>query len=186
MEGIVDKGGLKVNTSIPMGGSDHAGFYRSGIPIVFFHTGLTDLYHTPDDDFETINVEGVVKTIDFAERFVDALVNMPERPEHVEGVGRRPRRRGAMAYLGVVPDYSATEGGLLLSEVTEEGPAEKAGLKSGDIITKIGETAVADIQGLSAGLRQYKPDQKVEIVIQRGDEEVTLEVTLGRPPQSGR
>ncbi|MEL6106598.1 MAG: M20/M25/M40 family metallo-hydrolase [Planctomycetota bacterium] len=183
---VVNEGSLKVNTSLPMGGSDHSGFYRKGIPVVFFHTGLTDLYHTPDDDFETINVDGVVQTIDFAERLLDEFVAMPERPEHVEGVGRRPRRRGAMAYLGVVPDYSANEEGLLLTEVNEDGPAAKGGLKAGDIITKFAETEVADIQGLSVGLRKHKPGEKIEIIVQRDDEEVTLEVTLGSPPQRGR
>ncbi|MEM8735472.1 MAG: M20/M25/M40 family metallo-hydrolase, partial [Planctomycetota bacterium] len=186
VEKVVEGGDLRVNTSIPMGGSDHAGFYRSGIPIVFFHTGLTDLYHTPEDDFETINVEGVVKTIDFAEKFLDEVVGMPERPEHVAGVGRRPRRRGPVAYLGVVPDYSTEAEGLLISQVNEGGPAEKGGLEDGDIIVKIGDTAVADIQGLTTGLTKYKPDQKVEIIVKRGDEEVTLEITLGRPPRPGR
>ncbi|MEM6470517.1 MAG: M20/M25/M40 family metallo-hydrolase [Planctomycetota bacterium] len=183
VEKVVDASAMKVNTSMAMGGSDHAGFYRKGIPVVFFHTGLTDLYHTPDDDFETINVDGVVKTIDFAEQFLDELVNMPERPEHVEGVGRRPSRRGPMAYLGIVPDYSATEEGLVLAEVNEDGPASEAGLQSGDIITKIGETSVADIQGLSAGLRKHRPGEKVEIAVKRGEEELTIEVTLGRPPR---
>lgn len=183
VEKVVDAGSLKVNTSIPMGGSDHAGFYRNGIPIVFFHTGLTDLYHTPEDDFERINMDGVVQCIDFAERFVDAVVDMPTRPEHVEGVGRRPRRRGPMAYLGVVPDYSETAGGLLLSEVNADGPAAKGGLKAGDVVTKIGDTSVADIQGLSAGLRKYRPGQEIKIVVKRGEEEVTLDVTLGQPPR---
>ncbi|MEM8670413.1 MAG: M20/M25/M40 family metallo-hydrolase [Planctomycetota bacterium] len=183
VETVISQGSLKVNTSMPMGGSDHAGFYRKGIPVVFFHTGLTDLYHTPDDDFELINVEGVVKTIDFAEQFLDEVVSMPQRPEHVEGVGRRPPRRGAMAYIGIVPDYSENDGGLRLTEVTEGGPAADAGLKADDIITKIGDTSVADIQGLTGGLRKYRPGQKVDIVVKRGDEELTLEVTLGRPPR---
>ncbi|MEO1529994.1 MAG: M20/M25/M40 family metallo-hydrolase, partial [Planctomycetota bacterium] len=179
---VVNEGSIKVNTSLPMGGSDHSGFYRKGIPVVFFHTGLTDLYHTPDDDFETINVDGVVQTIDFAERLLDEFVSMPERPELVEGVGRRPRRRGAMAYLGIVPDYSETDGGLKLSEVSEDGPAAKGGLKAGDIITQFAETSVADIQGLSTGLRKHMPGETIEITVKRGEEEVKLEVTLGRPP----
>lgn len=185
VERLVDGGTLKVNTSVPLAGSDHTGFYRSQIPVVFFHTGLTGLYHTPDDDFETINVAGVVKTIDFAESFVDGVVNLPQRPEFVEMQRRSARRRGgAVAYLGVVPDYSTSENGLRLSEISEGGPAAKGGLQAGDIITKIGDVAVADIQGLTSGLRKYKPDQEIEIVVQRGDETVTLKVTLGRTPSS--
>ncbi len=182
VEKVVSEGGIKIDTSIPMGGSDHLGFYRSGIPVIFFHTGLTDLYHTPEDDFSTINVDGVVQSIDFAEKLLAEVVSMPKRPEPVQSVGRRPRARGAMSYLGVVPDYSAEVEGLKLTEVNEEGPAADGGLESGDVITKIGDVAVADIQGLSAGLRKYKPGTEVEIVVKRGAEEKTLKVKLGSAP----
>ncbi|MEM7475549.1 MAG: M20/M25/M40 family metallo-hydrolase [Planctomycetota bacterium] len=184
VEKVVADAGMKVNTSIGMGGSDHAGFFRKGIPVMFFHTGLTDLYHTPEDDFETINVDGVVKTIGFAERVLQEVVSMPERPELVRGGGVNPRARGAMAYLGVVPDYSTEAAdGLPLSEVNEDGPAAKGGLEAGDVITKIGDVPVADIQGLSSGLRKYKPGEKVDIIVTRGEEEKTFEITLGRAPR---
>ncbi len=182
VEEVVAEVDMKVNTSIGMGGSDHAGFYRKNVPVMFFHTGLTTLYHTPEDDFETINVNGVVKTIDFSEQVLKRVVEMPKRPEFTR-MQRTPRGRGAMSYLGVVPNYSEDDGGLQISEVNEDGPAAKGGLKAKDIITKIGDVAVADIQGLSAGLRKYKPGNKVKIVVKRGDEEKTLEVTLGRPPR---
>ena len=63
---LSETGEMKVKLPTTLGGSDHAGFYRRGIPVLFFFTGLTSIYHTPDDDFETINVEGAVQTIDFA------------------------------------------------------------------------------------------------------------------------
>lgn len=182
VEKVVADGSMKIDTSIPMGGSDHIGFYRNGIPVIFFHTGLTDLYHTPEDDFSTINVDGVVQSIDFAEKLLAEVVAMPKRPELVQDGGRRPRARGAMAYLGVVPDYSAEVDGLKVTEVNAEGPAADGGLESGDVIIKIGDVAVADIQGLSTGLRKYKPGTEVEIVVKRGDEEKTLKVKLGSAP----
>ena len=182
VEKVVADGELKVNTSIGMGGSDHAGFYRKDIPVMFFHTGLTTLYHTPEDDFETINVEGVVKTIDFSEKVLQRVASMPERPEFTR-IQRSPRGRGGMAYLGVVPDYSENDGGIRISEVNEGGPADKGGMIANDIITKMGEVAVPDIQGLSAGLRKYKPGTKVKVIVKRGDKEETLEITLGRPPR---
>ena len=184
--GLVDKaiagGVLKVKTSGPMGGSDNAGFYRKGIPVFTFFTGMTDLYHTPEDDFETINVNGVVQTIDFADRLLQEVVSMPKRPEFVKD-DRAPSGRGSMAYLGVVPDYSGNDKGLRITDVNVDGPASKGGLKPGDVITKIGDISVVDIQGLAAGLRKYKPGVKVKIVVKRGEEEKTLEVTLGRPPR---
>ncbi len=58
----------------------------------------------------------------------------------------------AMAYLGIVPDYAATTDGLRINDVNADSPAAKGGLKAGDVIVKIGDVPVANIQGLAAGL----------------------------------
>jgi hypothetical protein len=183
VERISESGELKVRTTGPVGGSDHLGFYRKGIPVLFFFTGMTKLYHTPDDDFETINLEGAVQTIDFAQRVLDELAGMPERPQFVK-TSRTPRGRGggAMAYLGVVPDYAgADEKGLRLTEVNADSPASRAGLKVGDVIIKFGDIEVASVRDLATGLRQHKAGQKIAIVVLRDDSEMTLDVTLGEP-----
>ena len=176
------EGQLKVKVSGPMGGSDHAGFYRKGIPVFAFFTGMTKLYHTPDDDFETINVDGVVQTIDFAERLLYEVTELPKRPQYVK-VKPTPRGRGGMAYLGVVPDYGSEAKGLRVKDVNADSPAAKGGLKSDDVIIKFGDVPVADIQGLAAGLRKYKAGNKVKVIVQRGKEKKTLSVTLGKPPK---
>ena len=185
--GLVDKvsesGDLKVRTGGPVGGSDHVGFNRKGVPVLFFFTGMTDIFHTPDDDFETINVPGAVQTIDFAERVLHEVVSLPKRPEYVNSV-RRNRGRGAVAYLGIVPDYTDGAGGLRLSDVNEDSPADKAGLKKGDVIIKFGDLEVADFQGLRNGLRKFRAGQEVDVLVRRGEEEKTLPVKLGRPPRS--
>jgi hypothetical protein len=174
---------LKVKITGQLGGSDHAGFYRKDIPVLFFFTGMTELYHTPDDDFETVNIAGTVRTIDFAERVLDELVGMPERPDF-EKVSRagRGRGRGAMAYLGVVPDYSGVnEDGLRLADVSADSPAGKGGLLAGDVIVKFADIDVAGFRDLANGLRRYKAGQAVDIVVRRDDSERTLSVTLGEP-----
>ncbi len=185
VEGISEGGELKVKTTGPLGGSDHLGFYRKGVPVLFFFTGMTKLYHTPDDDFETINVEGVVKTIDFAERVLAQVAGMPKRPEfvktartgHAGGGGG-----GAMAYLGVVPDYGGGEGGgLRLTDVNADSPAGKGGLKGGDVIIKFADIDVVDIQDLASGLRKYKAGRKIDIIVRRDDAERTFNITLGEP-----
>ena len=174
----LDKGGTLM-------GGDHFGFYQKGIPAVHFFTGLTPDYHTPDDKFENINVPGVVKTIDFCEQFLNAVVAMPTRAEYVK-VARAPRGAGGgMAYLGVTPDYSSSVDGLKVTGVNDDSPAAKGGLQAGDIITRIGKIPVADIQGLADGLRANKPGVTVEIDVKRGDKKKTLKVTLGRPQRGG-
>ncbi len=175
---------MKVNTTAAMGGSDHAAFFRKKIPVLYFFTGLTKEYHTPDDTFETINVDGVVQTIDYAEQVLDGVVELAKRPEY-QKVARTSPGRGAMAYLGVVPDYSGTADGLRITDVNADSPAAKGGLKAGDVITKIGDVPVGDIQGLAAGLRKYKAGQKVKIVVTREKKSVSVDVELGKPPAKG-
>ncbi len=184
LEQLTKGADLKVNLGGPLGGSDHSGFYRKKIPVLFFFTGLTDLYHTPEDDFETINVQGCVQTIDLAEQVVDAVLQLPERPVYQSRGGRTGPSRGGMAYLGVVPDYAAAGGdGLPLTDVNAESPAGQGGLKAGDVMIKIGDIEVSGIQELADGLRKYKPGQEVEIVVRRGDATQKVKVTLGEPRQ---
>ncbi|GIW78333.1 MAG: hypothetical protein KatS3mg105_0140 [Gemmatales bacterium] len=133
---LIEGGDLKVRTGGMMGGSDHLSFYTKKIPIFAFFTGMTKLYHTPKDKFETINVDGVVKVIDFAEKVAEALANLPDRPTYVKVPTRQPG--GAMSYLGIVPDYGAGSDGLTVAAVNKGSPADQGGLKAGDIITKIG------------------------------------------------
>ena len=147
---------------------------------MFFFTGLTKEYHTPDDDFDTINVEGVVQTIDYAERVLDGVVNLPKRPEYVKSA-RAPAGRGGLPYLGIVPDYSGTADGLAVNDVNKDSPAAKGGLKAKDVIVQLGETPVANIQGLMLAMRKHKPGDKVKIIVERDKKKVTLTVTLGRP-----
>jgi Zn-dependent M28 family amino/carboxypeptidase len=181
LETVNESGQLTVKPTNSLGGSDHAGFYRNGIPVLFFFTGLTDVYHTPDDDYDTINVEGVAYVVDFAEQLVDAILNLPERPEYLSR--QRPTRgRGAMAYLGVVPDYGGNSGdGLRLTDVAADSPAAQAGLEKNDVIVKIGDMQVTGIRDLADGLRKYKAGQTIDIVVIRDDDQRTFGTTLGEP-----
>jgi predicted metalloprotease with PDZ domain len=136
---------------------------------------------TPDDDVATLNIPGIDQVVEYADELAWAVVNVPERPKFVEVSVSSPGR-GGMSYLGVKPDYTASDkGGLLISGVNPGSPAEKGGLKDGDTITRIGEVKVANIEGLAEGLQKYKPGETVEIIVKRGETETTLSVTLGEP-----
>jgi len=163
-----------------VGGSDHFSFYQRKVPVLFFFTGMTDLYHTPDDDYETLNIDGLAKVAEFAEAVCWELATRPERPEFVEVSVASPGR-GGMAYLGVVPDYGAQADGLPITGGKEGSPADQGGRKEGDITTRIGDVPVRDIEALAEGLRKYKPGQTVEIRYRREDQELTTTVVLGEP-----
>ena len=61
-------------------GSDHLPFNQRDVPNVFIHTGQTAVYHTPEDDFETLDCEGALKVIDYSEKVVDGLASMDKKP----------------------------------------------------------------------------------------------------------
>ncbi|MFI6481957.1 S1C family serine protease [Nonomuraea sp. NPDC050663] len=83
------------------------------------------------------------------------------------------------AFLGVgVADATGGTAGALVSQVTPGSPAEKAGLKQGDIITKIGETSVDDGATVVGAVRGLKPGDVVKITYVRNGQPSEVDVTL--------
>jgi C-terminal processing protease CtpA/Prc len=156
---------------------DHFDFYQKGIPSFHFFTGFTSEYHTPEDDLETLNMEGIVQTVDYTERLLDQVLALPQRPQYVKAT---PTVGGA-AYLGVIPNYTAGEKGLRISQIVEDSPAAKGNLKTGDVILKVGEFSITDVPTLIGVLRRHKPGDKVKVTVLRAQKEVVCNVTLGRP-----
>jgi serine protease Do len=81
------------------------------------------------------------------------------------------------AFLGV--NWDDVDNGAKITEVTKESAAEKAGLKNGDIITKIGDTKIEEGE-LSETIHKYKPEDKVTITYMRDGKEQKTIATLGK------
>lgn len=79
--------------------------------------------------------------------------------------------------MGVTPEGEA-EGGVKIGGVAELGPATKAGMKPGDIITAIGEKAVKTTRDLSEAIQAHKAGDKVKVTFIRTPGKQTVEVTL--------
>ncbi len=83
------------------------------------------------------------------------------------------------AFLGVsLADATGNTAGALVSSVTAGSPAEKAGLKEGDIITKIDNLVVTDSETVVGAVRGYKPGDKATIAYVRDGRASTVTVTL--------
>ncbi|HEV7928996.1 MAG TPA: PDZ domain-containing protein, partial [Nitrosospira sp.] len=90
----------------------------------------------------------------------------------------------AAAQLNLKVDHGALVRGDGSSPgVLSGSPAAKAGLRDGDIILKVGDQDVTPESGLATKLAQYNPGDKVDMVIQRGNQQVNITVTLGDFPQ---
>lgn len=184
-DSIVDEAAKKTDLEIQknvgvMAASDHFPFYQKKIPVIFFFTGLTETYHTPDDDVERLNFEGMVKIVDYAEVFLQLLVEHPERIAYQQAPTGSRGGRG-MAYLGITPDYNSQVEGVRVAGVRADSPAEKAGVRAGDVIVRIEDKPVSDLTGLAEALRQFRPGQTVTVVVHRDDQEHALMVKLASP-----
>lgn len=77
-----------------------------------------------------------------------------------------------------------TDEGALVNDVTEDSPADKAGIKDEDIIVEVDGEKITDGDDLREAVRKIKPDTKVNIVVMRKDEKKTLAATIGKAPRS--
>jgi putative serine protease PepD len=84
------------------------------------------------------------------------------------------------AYLGV--GIADSSGGATLGTVAQGGPAGDAGLKAGDVVTRIGSTKIADGDDLAAAISDLAPGDKVAVTVDRGGSAHTVTVTLGTQP----
>jgi putative serine protease PepD len=71
------------------------------------------------------------------------------------------------------------DGGALIVSVTKGGPADKAGLRAGDVVTQVDSTSVADATSLTAVIRSHQPGDKVTVHYKRGGTQHTASVVLG-------
>ena len=166
------------------GPSDQSSFYAAKKPVLHLFTDLHEDYHRTTDDWQKINVAGFDTVASFVTGVVTALANRPGPLTVVTGTARVPTAgastgSGYGAYLGTVPDMTDSPGGVRLLGVRAGSPAEKAGLRGDDIITRIGDMNVPDLQAMTDALRSHKAGDSVDIVVRRGNQETILHATLG-------
>jgi hypothetical protein len=172
-----------------MEGSDQMSFIEQGIPGVQIFTKAHEDYHRPTDTADKVDGPGLVKIATFVK---EALVYMGEREEpltvtiqptggiavsggvNAKVTGSRARR----VRFGSVPDFAFQGPGVKLSGVTPGSPAEKAGLREGDVILRIDDSEIADLRAFSTTLRGLEPGQQIVAVIERGGETLEVPVTV--------
>jgi len=163
------------------GGSDHLSFYHADVPVVFFFTGAHPDYHRPSDDTERVHFDEAARIATLAARVAFDLASSTE-PIPFERIPARETARGGgpmRSSLGTIPDYGSEPGGMRLAGVSEGGAAEKAGLRRGDVIRRVGEIRIEGIQDLMLALRRYRAGETVEVEFDREGETRTASVEMG-------
>jgi S1-C subfamily serine protease len=96
----------------------------------------------------------------------------------VEEDKESPTSQGFRVSMGTVPDFAADVKGVKLAGVKEGGPAEKAGIRGGDIVIRVGSKEIKNLYDYAFALGEFKPGDVVEVVVLRDGQEVMLSVTL--------
>jgi len=170
-----------------LGPSDQMPFYTAGTPVVHLFTGVHPDYHKPSDAPAAINAAGAAAVGLVGANLVAAVA---ARPEHLsyQKVAVPPREsdmRSFNASLGTIPDYTGPPNGakgVLLSGVRPGGAGDRAGLKRGDILVRLGRHAIDNVQDFSFVLNASKPGETVTAVVMRDGKELRVPVTF----QEGR
>jgi hypothetical protein len=170
-------------TNAGFGGSDHQSFARANVPVLFFFTGMHPDYHRPSDTFDKIALWDETRIVRFVADIAGRIANGPARPvfSSIQGEGgdnAAPRRTTLQASLGIMPEYSDSVVGVPVGGLRTGGPAEKAGIKTGDVVVKIGDKSIRNIEEYMAALAGHKAGDTVSVTVKRNGQEVTVSVVL--------
>ncbi len=177
-----------------MQSSDQMSFIRKNVPAIQLFTTVGADYHRPTDTAEKIDAAGLVKVASFAREGIAYLAERETSltntiPKAVSGAtsaaaapaapggGDQPQARRVS--FGTVPDFAFTGVGVRVGGIVPGSPAEKAGLKEGDVLMKLDATDMASLQTFSNFLKTAKAGQAVSVALVREGKPVTLTVTLG-------
>jgi hypothetical protein len=164
------------------GFSDHTSFYAQGVPVLHLFTNVHADYHKPTDDWQKIDAAGIDKVAAMVTGLARVLGDPAARLTFVPGE-EKPARMvddGSRAYLGTVPDFSPVPRGVLLSGVTPGSPGDRAGMRRGDILIRLGGQDIRDLQGFTKALQAHRPGDEVDVGLLREGQEITLRAVLGR------
>jgi aminopeptidase YwaD len=152
------------------GPSDHAQFYGKDVPVLFFFTGNHADYHRPSDTWDKINYPGEERVIRYVYRIAGEIDGEAARPPFTRTASAPPSEgdtRGFRTTLAIIPDYNGGVEGMKISVVRPGGPADKAGLKAGDIIVSMGGKKIVNIYDYMEMLGKLKGGDKVELIVMR-------------------
>jgi len=86
-------------------------------------------------------------------------------------------------WLGLATAPAASGSGAQVGSVTAGSPADKAGVREGDTVTKVDGKAISNPDGVADAIASRAPGDRIEVEVTRGGSTQTLEVTLGTRPE---
>lgn len=169
--------------------SDHTSFAAKSVPVLFFFSGLHGDYHKPSDTWDKIDAAASVQVVNMVHDVARRLSGEMERPKFVKvqsnphgGAAPSGGGGGYGPYFGSIPDFAEVPKGVKFSDVRPGSPADKAGLKGGDIMVGFGDKPVNNLYDFTYALRASKVGDTVVVKYLRDGKEMTAKVTLEARP----
>ncbi|PHR11317.1 MAG: peptidase M28 [Aequorivita sp.] len=160
-----------------VGPSDHTSFYLADIPVLHFFTGQHEDYHKPSDDTEKVNFKGMELVSNYIFSIIKDL-------DHQEKLPFRTTKNESEVVpdfkvtLGVVPDYLFSGKGMRIDGISEDRPAQNAGLKKGDVVVKMGEYEVTNMMSYMKSLSKFEKGQTIQVTVERDGFKKAVNVTF--------
>ena len=158
-----------------VGPSDHTSFYLSDIPVLHFFTGQHEDYHKPGDDSDKLNYEGMEAISDYIFDVIsdlDKAGKLQFRKTKNESE-ETPRFKVG---LGVIPDYMFDGKGMRIDGVSEDKPAQKAGLQKGDIVIKLGDSTIVDMMSYMRALSVFNEGDSTKVIVDRNGKQIEVDL----------
>lgn len=170
-----NKGFKIIENESGVGPSDHTSFYLSDIPVLHFFTGQHEDYHKPADDADKLNYDGMNIVSDY---IFDIVTDLDDNGELAfrktkDESNDTPRFKVGM---GVIPDYLYDGEGMRIDGVSEEKPAQKAGLQKGDIVIKLGDSTITDMMSYMRALSVFEKGDATKVTVKRNGEEIEADI----------
>ncbi len=160
-----------------IGPSDQTSFYLKDIPVLHFFTGQHKEYHKPSDDIETINFNGEVTVLEYIRLIIEKTLRYPK----LDFQKTRNPDTGKVSFkvtMGVMPDYAYDGEGMRIDGVTDNKPAAKAGIKTGDVVKRLGDIEVKNMQDYMKALSKFKKGESTKVEVQRDKVTLILDITF--------
>lgn len=149
-----------------LGPSDHSCFYLEDIPVLHFFTGQHEDYHRPTDDTHKINFEGLEDIV----KYISIIVTNADSKGKFKFTKTKNESQTAPDFkvtLGVIPDYLFDGRGMRIDGVRDGRPADKAGLKKGDVVVQMGDIEIVDMMTYMKALSQFSPGETTKVTVIR-------------------
>ena len=160
-----------------VGPSDHTSFYLNDIPVLHFFTGQHEDYHKPSDDYDKINFEGMNMISNYIFDIISDL-NDNGKLSFTKTINESEEVPRFKVSLGVIPDYLFDGEGMRIDGVTENRPAQIAGLLKGDIVIKIGEYEVKNMMGYMKALSKFEKGNTTTVSVNREGDTMRKKITF--------